>query len=321
MKSFRILLYTAQALIFLQSCGGNMIKNKTGDSTQSVTVDSTPKNQAAVVVVPKANTNLTVNSEQDLIGYWVGLFKPDTTENVILTGEQVAWDFSNKINISIDSISGDKIIGHSVVAGNVRPFKGTVSKDSGAWHVDAQEPGDDKYDGKFTFAIATGDSTLAGIWTANKKIRIPHRKYRLTKKIFKYDPAVKMDQSRYVDWTKKKTKHVIDKEADYNGYDESFFAASWDASKYNASTRLLTKEEVLNLKKGDIFVIRNAIYARHGYSFKNQQLRAYFDKQLWYIPVSADVKNDFTEIEKKNIELLLRFEKNAKEYYDEFGRG
>jgi len=81
-----------------------MIKNKTGDSTQSVTVDSTPKNQAAVVVVPKANTNLTVNSEQDLIGYWVGLFKPDTTENVILTGEQVAWDFSNKINISIDSI-------------------------------------------------------------------------------------------------------------------------------------------------------------------------------------------------------------------------
>jgi hypothetical protein len=50
-------------------------------------------------------------------------------------------------------------------------------------------------------------------------------------------------------------------------------------------------------------------------------LRAYFDKQRWYIPISADVKNDFTEIEKKNIELLLRFEKNAKEYYDEFGRG
>jgi len=130
-----------------------------------------------------------------------------------------------------------------------------------------------------------------------------------------------MQHGRYVDWTKKKTKYIKDPELDYDGYDTSYFATSNDVYKYNASATLLTRNEVANMKKADIFILRNAIYARHGYSFKNQQLRAFFDKQSWYIPVSADVKNEFTEIEKKNIELLLRFEKNAKEYYDEFGRG
>ncbi|MFN5849409.1 MAG: YARHG domain-containing protein, partial [Chitinophagales bacterium] len=65
----------------------------------------------------------------------------------------------------------------------------------------------------------------------------------------------------------------------------------------------------------------NMIYARHGYSFKNRPLRVFFDAQEWYIPVHTDIKKDLTEIEKKNIQLLLKYEKNAKEYYDYFGRG
>ena len=306
------------ALVYLQSCGSGMIKNDTAETSQ--TEDTGQKKPIAHVYVPKANGNLTINSEKDLIGYWVGSFKPDTTQKIITTGEYYAWDFSNRINISIDFISDNNVIGHSVVAGNVRPFKGTVQKDSAAWRFDVQEPGDDKYDGKFKFSAATGDTTLAGTWIANKKIRIPRRRYLLTKKIFKYDPSVQMHNGRYVDWTKKKSKFVKDEELG-DGYDESFFATTRDVYKYNASTALLAKEDVANMKKADIFVVRNAVYARHGYSFKNQQLRAFFDKQSWYIPISADVKKDFTEIEKKNIELLLRYEKNAKEYYDEFGRG
>ena len=68
-------------------------------------------------------------------------------------------------------------------------------------------------------------------------------------------------------------------------------------------------------------MLRNSIYARHGYSFRKRQLRAYFDKQDWYIPVHANIKSDLTEIEKKNIQLLLKYEEHAEEYYDEFGRG
>ena len=32
-------------------------------------------------------------------------------------------------------------------------------------------------------------------------------------------------------------------------------------------------------------------------------------------------ESDLTEIEKKNIQLLLKYEDHAEEYYDEFGRG
>ena len=53
----------------------------------------------------------------------------------------------------------------------------------------------------------------------------------------------------------------------------------------------------------------------------NRPLRVFFDQQLWYIPVHADITRDFTPVELANIELLLRYEGNAAEYYDRFGRG
>jgi len=126
-----------------------------------------------------------------------------------------------------------------------------------------------------------------------------------------------MQVGMYLDWNKKKkvTYEVGD------SYDISYFTTSGDVNKYNASTDSLTAPQVANMKKADLFILRNAIYARHGYSFKNQSLRAYFDLQPWYIPISNDIKNELTPTEKKNIELLLRYEKNAKEYYDGFGRG
>ena len=70
----------------------------------------------------------------------------------------------------------------------------------------------------------------------------------------------------------------------------------------------------------DLEVMRNAIYARHGYSFQNRQMRVIFDDIDWYIPVSVDVTAELTELEKANIELLKRYENHAATYYDRFGR-
>jgi len=91
--------------------------------------------------------------------------------------------------------------------------------------------------------------------------------------------------------------------------------------KINASNTLLTKQDVENLKRGDLYIIRNTIYARHGYSFRNRPLRVFFDREPWYIPVHNDIKKDLTDMEKENIKLLMKYEKNAKTYYDTFGRG
>jgi len=74
------------------------------------------------------------------------------------------------------------------------------------------------------------------------------------------------------------------------------------------------------MHKGDLEVIRNGIYARHGYSFQNRRNRYMFEQVDWYIPVSIDIRTELTDIEKKNIELLKRYEAYAETYYDDFGR-
>lgn len=314
MKAF---FYLTSLVISLGTagCGDRMIKNKTANTQTELDTS----NVEAAALPAKTNTNTLVQTTDDLYGYWVGKFEPDSSVEHLYTGEYNVWDYSNKINISIDEINGDKVKGHSVVAGNDRPFEGTMNQEGSSFHFRLKEPGDDRYDGAFDFVIGQGDSLLVGSWKANKKIRIPVRKYSLTKKIFKYNPDLQMKLEPYVDWNKKK-KIASDIDGE-TVYDPTYFSTTADVLKYNASKTLLTREEVANLKKADLFILRNAIYARHGYSFKNQQLRAYFDKQDWYIPISTNVKNQFTELEKKNIALLLRYEKNAKEYYDVFGRG
>ena len=90
--------------------------------------------------------------------------------------------------------------------------------------------------------------------------------------------------------------------------------------EYNASEDLLTEKIVSEFSKTDIYILRNSIFARHGYSFRKKDLRQYFDRQEWYIPVHANVRSDLTALEKQNIKLLLAYEEHAEEYYDSFGR-
>jgi len=51
--------------------------------------------------------------------------------------------------------------------------------------------------------------------------------------------------------------------------------------------------------KEDLEIMRNEIFARHGYCFKKKHLRKQFENKDWYIPNSVDIKNDLTEIEKR----------------------
>jgi len=271
--------------------------------------------------------NTKISDTKDLLGFWVGYFnnaKEGDYKSMVYADEALQWNRENKINISIDEISGIKVIGHSVVAGNYRPFSGTIEENMGTYIFQVSEPGDNKYDGQFNFSIKKNDTLLSGIWKSFNKIQIQERKYDLTKKIFKYHPEQMLEHSReYGNWEIFKKRKSIDP-GDYDEYGDfykEFSSATQKIYQLNASTTLLTKQDVENLKKGDLLIIRNTIYARHGYSFKNRPLRVFFDAQPWYIPVHKDIKSDLTDLEKKNIELLMKYEKNAKEYYDTFGRG
>ncbi|MBL7764843.1 MAG: YARHG domain-containing protein [Chitinophagaceae bacterium] len=317
-------IFFSFVMILLLSGCEEAIKNsdqKVEDEVSQVTSDK--KENTPV----KANTNLTVNHQNDMLGFWVGYFRKPETENDhknIYIDEGLAWFRENKINISIDEFNGNEVTGHSVVAGNYRPFHGVYKELDSSYHFSVSEPGDDRYDGKFTFEILKHDSVIKGTWRANNKIEIPERVYELQKKVFSYNPEQMLEYSRrYGNWEKEKKTKIEDKEEReaFGDFYSEFSAATELIYKINASSTLLTKKDVENLKKGDLLIIRNTIYARHGYSFKNRPLRVFFDAQSWYIPVHVDIKSDLTEIEKKNIELMLKYEKNAKEYYDSFGRG
>ncbi|MFN0031102.1 MAG: YARHG domain-containing protein, partial [Flavobacteriales bacterium] len=285
--------------------------------------DSALKAQVKNIVV---TNNLEISDEDDLIGNWVGMFYPHDSlwslpeyESMLMDeSEDVAQ--SEKINLCIDSLNGDAVFGHTVLNGLSRPFSGTYYKGGNKYYFKVNEPGNHPYDGSFNFHIAEEDSVITGEWHSFNKVQIPAKQFELKKKIFAYDPDLALEEwSQYADYNKTRTEKHTDPE--YGDWEQEQVAASTgEALLLNASNTLLTKEQVENMVKADLFVIRNSIYARHGYSFKYPALRYFFSSQSWYVPVQTDVRHELTDLEIQNIDLLLRYEQHAKEYYDHFGR-
>ncbi|MEH0153158.1 YARHG domain-containing protein [Limibacter armeniacum] len=337
----QILAIIISSVFITSSCSTN-IKNKEAkieiekgteiDSSKikgKVTTNPVVSHQVPKKLQHQLKPLLNANSEDSIIGFWVGYFEKDDdsngylSENDLYVDDGYYWRRENKINISIDNIQDTIVTGHSVVAGNDRPFNGTVKEDSiGTLFFKVKEPGNDKYDGEFTFKIE--DSVLVGTWKAYRKINIQKRKYDLRRKNYTYNPNINLERAKvYIDWNKKiGTSNEPDPDDEFGGWvSNEFSSATNKIYEINASNTVLNKADVENLKKGDLLIIRNTIYARHGYSFKKRPLRVFFDAQSWYIPVHTDIRHEFTEIEKNNIQLLLKYEKNAEEYYDYFGRG
>ncbi|WP_022749535.1 YARHG domain-containing protein [Lachnobacterium bovis] len=80
--------------------------------------------------------------------------------------------------------------------------------------------------------------------------------------------------------------------------------------------RLYTNEDFEGASKTVLKILRNEIYARHGYIFNDQKLFNYFITLTWYLPTTysqdfdESVLNDY---ERKNIKFILELEKNAKD--------
>jgi len=85
--------------------------------------------------------------------------------------------------------------------------------------------------------------------------------------------------------------------------------AGGNTSRYpQASDRLLTREDVENMDAWELKIMRNEIFARYGYIFKSPEMRDYFKYEKWYVPTYDNVDNMLTDVEKKNIELIKRYE-------------
>lgn len=75
-----------------------------------------------------------------------------------------------------------------------------------------------------------------------------------------------------------------------------------------ASTHLLKDSEVRHFSKEKLRLMRNEIFARHGYIFKAKDLQEYFSKQDWYKPLHNNVDDKLTDIDKNNIKLINKYE-------------
>jgi hypothetical protein len=199
-----------------------------------------------------------------------------------LLGSFVGVFGDNKITLLITKAEGDSVAGRSVVGGNDRPFAGTIAFADGIYKIMAKEPGDNQYDGTFNFSInADNADIVSGSWKPFKAGQ-KEKIYTLQRQAFKY----RIDAGDYP----------------------------------QASQRLLKAADVENMMKSDLEFMRNEIFARHGYCFKKKHLRQQFETSDWYVPHTTDIKDALTEVEKKNIAIIKKYEKYAADYGDDYGR-
>jgi hypothetical protein len=63
-----------------------------------------------------------------------------------------------------------------------------------------------------------------------------------------------------------------------------------------------------------LWIMRNEMFARYGYRFKNRELDAHFQRQFWYQPTHLDSDaifyHQFSEIERSNLKLIYQYEQD-----------
>jgi hypothetical protein len=79
-----------------------------------------------------------------------------------------------------------------------------------------------------------------------------------------------------------------------------------------ASNRYLTSEDLAGKSIWELKIMRNEIFARHGYKFKTEDMITYFNKQKWYKPEYDNVTAKLTEIEIANVKMLKQYEDDLK---------
>ena len=72
------------------------------------------------------------------------------------------------------------------------------------------------------------------------------------------------------------------------------------------SSRLLTEEDIKGKTKNELKIMRNEIFARHGYIFGSKDMKQYFSKQSWYRPTTSNVT--LSSIEHYNVNFIKSYE-------------
>lgn len=71
----------------------------------------------------------------------------------------------------------------------------------------------------------------------------------------------------------------------------------------------ITEADLRGLSKKTVALMRNEIYARHGYIFSNYEYHKYFSQKAWYYPDQEFTEDRFNDIERANKSFIVNYEK------------
>jgi len=190
------------------------------------------------------------------------------TKNNEFTNVLGAWTgkFNNKLlNISITSIAGNIAQGYSIIDGDFSTLKGWLKTEDNINYAFGMSQENNKDNGYFEFNINLENIELSGSW----------------------EPFTGGESAKVFSLNKSRFKY----QANAGLYSE--------ASKEKYNNEMISKFDSDQLK-----YIKNEIYAKHGYSFKDDSLSLVFSKFDWYYPVNLDVRHLLTDIELSNLEAI-----------------
>ena len=83
-----------------------------------------------------------------------------------------------------------------------------------------------------------------------------------------------------------------------------------DQTRFAFTSKMLINRAMLEyFDKSMLRIMRNEIYARHGYNFASADLKNYFSKQKWYKPVKNNSEVKLSEVEQYNVDIIKMMEK------------
>lgn len=99
-------------------------------------------------------------------------------------------------------------------------------------------------------------------------------------------------------------------ESDYEDNDNYSEEYDDDYIIDDSDVRYLSRNELSKYTKTQLGYIRNEIFARHGYIFRNKEYSDYFGNKSWYVPNPdcTGTEADLNSVERANVELIQDME-------------
>jgi hypothetical protein len=108
--------------------------------------------------------------------------------------------------------------------------------------------------------------------------------------------------------TDKNQSNVSKSDTDKNSI-ESRISSSDNYIFPKSKSEKLLDSDLSSISKENLALARNEIFARHGLIFQTEPYKSYFQGKSWYKPNSNFKDRELNDIEKYNIELILKHEK------------